>query len=390
MFLVDLPRPEVELGFAKPGAGMRRIILCVGAAFLLATLGACSHAGNVGDIATDYNRAMARARSEQILLNILRAGGRETLQFTAFGEITATVNRSVGIDTVATNLITGGRDAISPTLRLGGSTVPIVRIAPLANQEFTNGLLRPITPDVLGLFVSQGWDAEFLLPLVVSSYQCPSDREQTASNAALRANLAAVNDNFLLQETKEGQTITLTVSTDRALEMLRTGAAPGHTVVGIEPGPSAGQSIVRVKQPDSTRWIVNLDWLCPGAERGELRLGEQGPGTIQLRSPESILYFLGASVRPCLLGLQTECALTYTKNGETHYLFRLRSGPREAATPAIAVSMYGVRFWIPRLDAADTDRTLKTISFLNQLIALQTSASSVNLTPTIITTSAGH
>jgi hypothetical protein len=91
---------------------LRRLLL--GAAAL--GLGACSHAGNVSAMATDYNRAIANARSEQVLLNVLRASGREPLQFTAVGEITATVNRTIGIDTVAANLLAGGRNAISASL----------------------------------------------------------------------------------------------------------------------------------------------------------------------------------------------------------------------------------------------------------------------------------
>ena len=372
---------------------MRRVLGRIAAIAALTgsalALAACSHAGNVGAIATDYNRAIARARSEQILLNVLRASGREPLQFTAFGEIAATVNRTVGIDTVAANLITGGRDAISPTLRLGGSVVPIVRIAPLANQEFINGLLRPITPDALGLFASQGWDSEFLLPLVVSEYQCPTGAVQNAGLETVRANLAASDEERLLtQESEDGQEITLTVSTDRALEMLRTGAAPGHSVRSIV---QAGETTSRVtiRQPGSTRWVVNMVGLCPEAA-GSFRTDGRGPGSIQLRSPESIIYFLGESMRPCLLGQRTECALTFQKGDRTRYLFRIRSGPQNDETAAVAVTMYGTRFWIPRLDAEDSDRTLKTISFLNQLIALQTNASAVNLTPTIITTSAGQ
>ena len=362
------------------------------ALLILSTLGlaACSHAGSVSGAATDYNRAIARARNEQILLNVLRASGREPLQFTAFGEIAATVNRSIGIDTVATNLITGGRDMISPTLRLGGSTVPIVRIAPLGNQEFTNGLLRPITPDVLGLFVSQGWDSEFLLPLVISEYQCPTGAVQSAGVESVRSTLAASDEGdarLLTQETQDGQEIVLTVATDRALEILRTGVAPGHRLVSVAPA-TATTSTVTIRQPASTRWVVNMAGLCPNA-RGAFRIDGRGPGSIQLRSPESIVYFLGAGMRDCLLGRQAECSLTYHKDGP-RILFRIYARPPGGNMPAISVEMYGRRFWIPRLDADDTDRTLKTISFLSQLIALQTSASAVNLTPTIITTSAGQ
>ncbi|HMJ93781.1 MAG TPA: hypothetical protein VK472_06755, partial [Allosphingosinicella sp.] len=74
-------------------------------AFALLLLGACSHAGSVSRVATDYNRAFAEARDEQLLINILRAGAREPLLFSAPSEINASISRTVGLDTVATNLI---------------------------------------------------------------------------------------------------------------------------------------------------------------------------------------------------------------------------------------------------------------------------------------------
>jgi hypothetical protein len=54
---------------------------------------------------------------------------------------------------------------------------------------------------------------------------------------------------------------------------------------------------------------------------------------------------------------------------------------------AVAVEMYGSRYWIPRLDVDDTDRTLKAVAFLDQLIALQ--PSSINVSPTLISVPAG-
>lgn len=357
-------------------------------------LGACSHAGNVSAMATDYNRAIARARSEQVLLNVVRAAGREPLQFTAFGEIAATVNRSVGIDTVATNLIAGGRDAISPTLRLSGATVPIVKILPLSSREFTDGFLRPITPEVLHLFISQGWDGEFLLPLVVGSFTCGGRRMvnvgDTPEGAAIRDRLAAAGNSFhLRQERTEGQVISMTVSSDRAMEMLTRGAAPDHVVLGVSPGRRAGTSVVRVRQPDETRWIASAAQLCGGARGAEMSFDAGGEGSIQLRSPDGIMYFLGEAYRPCYLERRDGCALTYHKEGSVRYLFRIHSSPTPPERAAVEVEMYNSRYWIPRLDPDDTDRTLKTVSFLNQLIALQTNSASLNVTPTLISVPPG-
>ena len=355
-------------------------------------LGACSHAGNLGAMATDYNRAVARARSEQVLLNVLRASAREPLQFTAIGEISGSVNRSIGIDTVASNLLAGGRDAISSTLSLGASTGPLVRIAPLSSREFTDGFLRPITPEVLHLFISQGWDGEFLLPLVVGSYSCGGRRYvntgDSEEGARVRDRLAAAGDSFQLhQERAEGAVISMTVSSDRAMEMLSSGAAPGHTVLDVSPGTQPGTSVVRVRQPDGLRWVASSTGLCDGAEGGEAQFDDAGQVRIQLRSPHGIIYFLGEAFRPCFLGRQDSCDLTYQKNGSLRHLFRIRSAAVQQN--AVSVEYYGSRFWIPRLDVDDTDRTLKAVAFLDQLIALQTNAAAVTVTPTLISLPSG-
>ena len=353
-------------------------------------LGACSHAGSIGALATDYNGAIARARSEQVLLNVVRASAREPLQFTAIGEINASINRSIGVDTAVASLIGAGRAALNSSMNLNAGIEPLVRLSPLSGREFTDGFLRPITPEALHLFISQGWDGEFLLPLVVGSYTCNGRRYlnvgDSEEGARIRDRLAAAGDSFQLrQERAEGAVITITVSSDRASEMLSQGVAAGHQVLGVTPGPQPGTSVVRVRQPDGMRWVASSAGLCDGG--GDRQAGFDGGGeiTIQLRSPHGIIYFLGEAFRPCFLRRQDSCDLTYNKDGNLRHLFRVRSGSGPAA--AVAVEMYGARFWIPRLDQDDTDRSLKTVAFLDQLIALQTSSQTV--TPTLITVPAG-
>ena len=372
------------------------------AAFSLLLLGACSHAGSVSRVATDYNRAFAEARDEQLLINILRAGAREPLLFSAPSEINASINRTAGLDTVAANLITGGRDAISPTLRLGGSTVPTVKIAPLSNKDFTDGILRPISPETLNLFINQGWDTEFLLPLVIAGYQCPGTGSPFVQNSGkapdeMRSALARRGAGFRLRkEVIPGAPVVMTVATESALEMLRSGVAEGHKIKSVIPA-AKGRMTVTLAGASKSEWVADLGNLCPG-QNSKLAFaeGKEGDGYIQLRSPEGIIYFLGEVVRPCVLDpANGSCGIQYEKGEQdalarmstderranTRQLFRIRAGPAPPDA-AIATSFHDRQFSIARLDAEDRDRTLKTLSFLSQLISLQTSA--VPLTPTII------
>jgi hypothetical protein len=374
------------------GRKFERHLAAIALAASALALGACSHAGSIGAIATDYNGAIARARSEQVLLNVVRASAREPLQFTAIGEINASVNRSIGLDAAVSSLLGAGRAALGSSVNVGAGINPYVRITPLSGREFTDGFLRPITPDALFLFLSQGWDGEFLLPLVVGSFTCDGRRFDNVGDseegARIRDRLAAAGDTFQLRQVRdEGAVITMTVSSDRALEMLSQGSTNGNQVLGITPGAQPGTSEVRVRQPDGMRWVASSTGLCDGAASTEAGFDGGGEVTIRLRSPHGIIYFLGEAFRPCFLGQQESCDLTYRKDGNLRHLFRVRGNRAPDGAAAISVAHYGTRYWIPRLDAEDTDRTLKAVAFLDQLIALQTSSQTV--TPSLISIPAG-
>ena len=135
-----------------------------------------AHSGSITRISADYNRAMADVRNEQLLLNIMRASAREPLQFSAMGEIAATVNWTAGIDTALENFIAGGANAVTQTISLGANNQPVIKLTPLSNKEFIGGILRPTTPETLKQFMDLGWDPEPLLPLLVAGYQCPDGK----------------------------------------------------------------------------------------------------------------------------------------------------------------------------------------------------------------------
>jgi len=353
----------------------------------LSALAGCSHAGDVTRVATDFNRAIADSRNQQTLLNVVRASAREPLQFTAIGEVTATVNRTVGLDTVATNLITGGRDAISPALRIGASTVPVLRMTPLANKEFVEGLLKPTTPEALSSFIDSGWDADFLLPLLVASYSCGGERFVNSGEAGKdgdevrRRLIAAAPDLGLHQETPPAETASLTVPSADALSALGSGPG-GYKVDKVEAGPTGDTVRLTLKRPARSTWTVNPARLCGAGARGELSFAGSGAFSIQLRSPEGILYFLGEAMRPCYLTGAPVCEIAYEKNGQKRYLFRIFAGNPPAGSAAVTTELYGRHYWIPRLDAEDRDRSLKTLTFIAELIALQSNP--VPLSPSLI------
>ena len=373
----------------------------------------CSHSGPVNRIATDYNRAMAMSRDEQLLLNVLRAGSRSPFMFTAIGEVTGTANDSVKLSTVASNLIAGGANVISPTLDMSGSTTPVVKVVPLSSKEFTEGIMRPIKPEVLSFFVGQGWDKEFLLPLVLAGYRCKDGEEPDSLNWYDADRVAAWASSLKLRkiDTKPlaaGGDVMLSLTDGQALDMLKSTAAGGISVKAVREGNEADKAVVVLESPTKS-WQAELPGICANKENFELESPGSAESALRLRSVEAILYYLGEAIRPCLLGQSKDCSISYSKmlrkdhqgddrerdcflaagrklegDRSWRYLFRLRSGSRAPATAAIATEYRGAYYWIDRLDRCDTDRTLKTLSFLSQMIALQTSPGDVAVTPSVI------
>src|SRR4051794_33939221 len=157
-------------------------------------LSACSHGGVITHVSADYNKAMTDVRNEQLLLNIMRASAREPLQFSAMGEIAATIHRDATIGTTLDKLIAGGKNSVANTINFGVNNEPVIKLTPLSNKEFIAGILRPTTPETLKEFTDFGWDPEFMLPLLVAGYQCPGTAYQANSGRTeadvIRANLS--------------------------------------------------------------------------------------------------------------------------------------------------------------------------------------------------------
>lgn len=402
------------------------------ALMIAALLAGCSNRGVITTMSSDYNKAMADVRNQQLLLNIMRSSAREPLQFSAMGEIAATVHRSIGVDTVLNNLIVGtAAAAINHSVTLEARNEPVIRIAPLSDKEFTSGILRPTNPEIVKQFIDLGWDAEFMLPLIVAGYRCPGGAYQANTGKAgsgddVRRALAEAAGTMQFVELKTpGEPVKLVVSDDKALEMMRSGVAGGYKVKSVLPAEPGHTSQVLLTGPAKSKLLVMLK-LCKGASgataSGELQSspmqfsdpapddeddtddaagpvessatnasasasGAPAPGFIKLRSIEGIIYFLGESYRDCFLDVRAggDCALSYQKDGAQRYLFRVQKGGAQAGTAAIETEFYGTHYWVSRLDPGDVDRTVKTFSFLDQLFALQVVPGAISTTPTVLT-----
>jgi hypothetical protein len=406
---------------------MVRAILAGAAALLV---GGCAVSQSTEQVVLDYNRSFAKTRNEMLLLNVLRAAAREPMQFSTMGQVQGQIGNGGQITIPLTNVIAGGRDAISPSLLFTDAVNPQVSIIPLASKEFAEGILRPIRTDIVQLFLHNGWDAEFLLPLVVGGIVCPDGRllhnsGEYAGGESSRASYDAFKRFF----ERAAKTITLSsghsgpparhsfVLTDKeAMTALKEGVGAGYSVVEVKDAGEARKTVTVETAKSAAIGGVDVGGLCdelaPGTRSAapppdysgligavDIRPAVRAPGSppqpkpgkLVFRSVASIIHYLGESHRVRFRHDSVDRrGLTYVNAfGTEQILFKADWG-LSAAPKAVSVRFHGDTFHVPEIDlraGEGIDRTLKTLSFLDQLIALQTNESAIRGATSVIAVS---
>jgi hypothetical protein len=378
-------------------------------------------------VVLDYNRSFAQSRNEMLLINILRSAAREPLQFSTMGQVQGSIGNGGQLTIPFTNVIAGGKDIISPSLQITDSVNPNVSIIPLGSKEFAEGILRPIRTDTIQLFLHNGWDAEFLLPLVVGGVVCPDGRLLHNSGEYIdRKGSFTTHDAFRRFFQRTGGTIS--IATDRAsapeeqsftlgdkeaLGVIKDGLGANYAIERVEDlgdgrknlvvasaksGSVRGVSVQTLceelkvagaevaEQPDYRNLLGTVDILpgCCGKSKPD---SQASSGKLIFRSVASIIHYLGESHRIRFrVSTRDRRGLTYLTDDGEQTLFKV---DWDAGTQrrAVEVKFHDTLFSIPALDLRANeghDRTLKTLSFLDQLIALQTNESVIRGTQPIL------
>lgn len=359
-------------------------------------LSACAMTGPAHKVAVDYNRSFAHARDEVLLLNVLRASAREPLQFSTMGTVTGGVRTGSTISIPFTNIIAGGKDAISPTIGFTDRN-PSVTVVPLSNKEFTSGMLQPISLGTLDYFLSQGWGRELILPLVIGGVVCTNgkviiNRGQNAEFTRKVMAAAHAAEDFSIDQT-DPATFTLRMSPKDALGFLKDGVGKGRSITSIEELKS-GEARIAVEQGSRAQVTgLVIPGLCPALAAGEVNKGSQIEGqslisaasnsgnhsAFVLRSIASIIYFLGEIHKANMdegLGRCGEVPGRSTASSAQARLFHLWvdcTGGAQRHNSVVDTSFRGRRYYIPAQTYDPHTRTLDTLSLLSELIALQTS-----------------
>ncbi len=183
-------------------AGLALGALCMQGCAIVSDLGATGLAENIEDNAATLNEAHTRAMTAIIAVNVLRARDRWPTNYTTLSGIKSNPTLSLN-----------GSASLGP-LGLGNAPLPFANssasisrnesanaeysVNPFSNNESTQGLLKPIQPDMLQSYWLAGWPRETLMWLFVDAVTFAGDAQpwyidgdefSTAPSASDAANL---------------------------------------------------------------------------------------------------------------------------------------------------------------------------------------------------------
>lgn len=142
------------------------------ATLLSAALGACSGSPLIDFHAADYRETEASAGDSQLLLNILRAKDDLPIHFADLSIIHGSIQMTASATATLPFANLAGSttpSSVSPTL--GAQTQPTFDVGTLDTQDFTRGMLSPVSPQIVKQLFDQGVDPRLIMMLFFSEYR---------------------------------------------------------------------------------------------------------------------------------------------------------------------------------------------------------------------------
>jgi len=364
----------------------------------------------IKNISRNYNESVASDLSEQLLLNIARAGNNQPILFTGISNIAATLNFQANMG--ATPALTGNNGAtLMPLFGVGAAENPTVSIVPMQGEEFTRRMLTPMTEDKLALLLRQNLDVDLLLRLAGLEFRTiengheevyhnrPRNKEEYAVFRRIVLHLSTIQDRDHLFF----EPIILTKSWKLPINQLSSASFSSlekEFSIDINQG---GKQFTLKKQEPSRIVISNynpallteadrqqldneIQLLAPNDVLIDIRSGYPGGelpihGWLRLRSFSNILYFIGRT-------LSTEPEISVSKDPKTPPVIEnpvstlvVRETVEKPNDSLISVNYEGRYFSIPHNPANAWNETAFRV--LTQIYQMTTSDMPKGLVPTI-------
>ena len=381
--------------------GRTRLLPLPAALAAALSLAGCVSEGSLSSRAVDYNTAAETARNEMLLLNVLRARDRRPMVFTGLSRITGSVRAETRVGATATVNPAGPEvQAYSPSF--GFTDSPTFDVAVLDSQEFTRGVMTPVSTEILEYFWDQGYNREVLLYLVVDRVELECGAAGSAGPVVLENDPSEPSFGgfaALVEELADGAAWEFDdFRTERIGPPVDAAEARRlPTLVQMSSSP------LRLRpQPDGTfqleKTTTKMRLALPGASacggaavrlfdsRAALEAAAQKApaaprGRVVMRSPQSILHYLGELARP-----EREVVIRSRRPGQPASERRLFTVQPAGACGGSEVSVRydGGKWAIPRgTDECDAGRSMQSLAITAQLLSLLQSSKDLPATSTV-------
>jgi hypothetical protein len=355
----------------------------------------CVSSGQISRRSVNYNLAVENARNEMLLLNVLRARERRAMVFTGLTRITGSLRNEghVGVSgTVGQGMPNNAQ--LGPSF--DASDAPTFDVAVLDSQEFTRGIMTPLSFPLVEYFWDQGYPREILLYLGVERIEvsCPSGELKSYENdptertfPAFRRLLEALADGGAWDSENASALVGPPVDAAQAGQLpslvrlasahLRLAATKDGRFQLVRPGE---QRRLLVRDLDGCSAAANdhaPGWRTAFYDSKEaLADAQPQPGLrlarLVLRSPQSVVFYLGEMARA-----GREVAIRPRSAGQPvneRRLLVVRTA-HECPRAVIGADWAGKRWVIPDgKDDCHPGRSLQSLALTEQLLALQQSA----------------
>ncbi|WP_299329238.1 hypothetical protein [Parasphingopyxis sp.] len=343
-------------------------------ASIIAVGGCASMQTPMTEFATDYNRVIADTRNEMILLNIVRARYREPTHYSTLSQVSGNISIRSGVSADLGGIIDDIDADAGVSLNISSS--PSFQIVPLNTNQFAGGILRPIEPNVVAIFLGQGWNQHQLAALLIESVTCNgveyANDLRNESDGTAESGLLSQSDVFGLgfqsgaaREANDAPIATFTPAQASAVNAVLENLDSNYRVTVGENSDGEAQFEIRERVPQELQVTTGANGVCGGA-----RLS---PDDYELRSVEGVIYYLGEIVRSGR-GLRDD---------RNRLIFDVTTG--SPGTHSIHVEHRGQDWYIGASPEPGGDRSIQVISLISQLIALQTSSDALERSPSTLT-----
>jgi hypothetical protein len=264
---------------------------------------------------TDYNVVVEKAQNDMILMNIVRASKRYPMYFTNFRQLRGNMsyNFASGSITVPFGKVgLGGPGeatsySIAPTISY--STNPSFDLNVLDDKEFLQGMTTSVSLELIDFYLNQGWPDLMLWNLFIAGIETSDGKLRNYPPDEKEFN--KFQDKLIAMFTQEKCRIQSQETFDVIGPEIRESALSVERLVdigkaGLKLAPVKNEKGAVVSYQLQTQAKKTYRFICGSEEHKSsylLHSGEGAPsdsplrGSIYLRSPEAMLYYLGEIMR---------------------------------------------------------------------------------------------